>query len=380
MNKRRDEAVAVRGLENVIAGETSTSYVDGINGLLIYRGHDIRDLAENASFAEAVHLLWYGKLPTKQELETFRSRLIGEMRLPSQVLRMIELAPQGAHPMDVLRTAVSALAMFDPDSGNMTSEANERKRIRLFAQTITIVADLYRMREGLNVLSADPHMGVAENFLYMLRGTSPDTEERDAFELLLMLHLDHGFNASTFATRVTASTLADMHAAVTSGLGTLKGPLHGGANERAMELFDGLDTGDQVEAYVEGMLNDGQKIMGFGHRVYKVEDPRARLLREWARLLCHRADLQDLNEIGERAEQIVLQRKGIYPNVDFYSALVQHALGLPREFFTAVFAGARTAGWLAHIVEQYGDNRLIRPMSKYVGLWNQPVLPIDQRS
>ncbi len=378
MNRERDETGAVRGLENVIAGETSASYVDGVNGLLIYRGHDIRDLAENASFAEAVYLLWYGVLPNVKELETFRSRLIGEMRLPSQVLRMIELAPQGAHPMDVLRTAVSALAMFDPDSGNMTPEANERKRIRVFAQTITIIADLYRMRQGLNVLSADPRMSIAENFLYMLRGISPAAEEKDAFELLLMLHLDHGFNASTFASRVTASTLADMHAAVTSGLGTLKGPLHGGANERAMELFDELDAYDQVEAYIEGMLNEGQRIMGFGHRVYKVEDPRARLLRKWARLLCHRADLHGLNEIGERVEQIVLDRKGIYPNVDFYSALVQHALGLPREFFTAVFAGARTAGWLAHIVEQYNDNRLIRPMSKYVGQWNQTVLPIEK--
>lgn len=379
MDGKRDNSAAIRGLENVIAGETSTSYVDGINGLLIYRGRDIRDLAENASFTEAVHLLWYGDLPNAEALETFRRRLIGEMRLPSQVLRMIELAPQGAHPMDILRTAVSALAMFDPDSGNMTSEANERKRIRVLAQTITIIADLYRMRQGLSVLSADPRMSVAENFLYMLRGTCPAKEEKDAFELLLMLHLDHGFNASTFASRVTASTLADMHAAVTSGLGTLKGPLHGGANERAMELFDGVNAGDQVEAYIEGMLNDGHRIMGFGHRVYKVEDPRARLLRKWARLLCHRADLQNLNEIGERVEQIVLEQKGIYPNVDFYSALVQHALGLPREFFTAVFAGARTAGWLAHIVEQYADNRLIRPMSKYIGLWNQTVLPIERR-
>ncbi len=379
MSAERNEVTAIRGLENVIAGETSASYVDGVNGLLIYRGYDIRDLAENASFAEAVYLLWYGKLPNAEALETFRSRIIGEMRLPSQVVRMIELAPQGAHPMDVLRTAVSALAMFDPDRGNMSPEANERKRIRVFAQTITIIADLYRMRQGADLLSADPRMSVAENFLYMLRGTTPAKEEKQAFELLLMLHLDHGFNASTFACRVTASTLADMHAAVTSGLGTLKGPLHGGANERAMKLFDELDAGDQVEAYIEGMLNDGERIMGFGHRVYKVEDPRARLLRKWARLLCHRADLHDLNEIGERAEQIILERKGIYPNVDFYSALVQHALGLPREFFTAVFAGARTAGWLAHIVEQYDDNRLIRPMSKYVGAWDQHAHPIKER-
>ncbi len=379
-NRHVEKPVAFRGLESVVAGETSISYVDGVNGVLLYRGYDIHELAEKTSFAEAVFLLWYGELPNASELENFRARLVSEMRLPSQVLKMIELSPQGAHPMDVLRTAVSSLSMFDPDSGNLLREANERKCIRLLAQMITIIADMHRIRNHQPVLSADPTMSAGENFLYMLRGQYPDQDEKTAFEVLLTLLLDHGFNASTFAARVTASTLSDMHAAVASGLGALKGPLHGGANERVLKLFDHINHTDMVESYIEGMLNEGKRIMGFGHRVYKVEDPRARLLRQWAERLCHRFNMAKLHEIAQRVEEVVLQKKGIYPNVDFYSALVQHALGIPREYFTAIFAGARAAGWLAHIMEQYGDNRLIRPTSKYVGSWDQKVLPIDERS
>ena len=375
-----NNGAAIRGLENIAAGETSISFVDGANGLLMYRGHEIRDLAQNASFAEAVHLLWYGKLPGCSQLESFRARLVSEMRLPSQVLQLIELAPPSAHPMDILRTAVSSLSLFDPDRGEFGHEANERKQVRILAQTITAIAAIHRIRGGLPVLSADPQSSVGENFLYMLRGRTTAPDEKTAFELLLLLHLEHGFNASTFAVRVTASTLSDMHAAVASGLGALKGRLHGGANERVLMLFDEVEHPGEVEAYIDGMLNQGRRIMGFGHRVYKVEDPRARLLREWSERLCSRANLQHLNDIATHVEQIVLARKGIYPNVDFYSALVQHALGIPRDLFTAVFAGARTAGWLAHIVEQYVDNRLIRPLSQYVGLWHQQVLPIEQRS
>jgi len=379
VEERRREKAPVRGLEDVVAGETRISYVDGVNGMLIYSGYDVHDLAEKATFDEVVYLSWYGGLPDQAELESFRARLVGEMRLPSQVIRMIELAPGGAHPMDVLRTAVSALSMFDPDSGDLSPEANERELIRLLAQVMTIIADMHRVRHGKSVLSADPKLDIGDNFLYMFRGSEPDEEEKAAFDHLLLLHLDHGFNASTFAARVTASTLSDMHAALTSALGTLKGPLHGGANERVMQMLEEIDHVDMVDSYIEGMLNDGQRIMGFGHRVYKVEDPRARLLREWSERLCHRADMAHLYEISHRIEQVVLEKKGIYPNVDFYSATVQHALGIPRQYFTAIFSAARTAGWLAHVMEQYADNRLIRPTSRYVGGWNREVVPMEER-
>jgi citrate synthase len=370
---------AVRGLENVVAGDTRISTVDGTAGHLIYAGYEIRNLARNASFAEAVYLVWHGELPTQEELRAFRSRLVTEMRLPSQVIEMIKLAPPSAHPMDLLRTAVSALAMYDPDVEDRSTEACERKSVRLLAQTITIVADMHRIRHNLPVLSADLRMSLGANFLYLLRGRVPDEEERAAFDLLLLLHLEHGLNASTFATRVTASTLSNMHAALTGGLGTLKGKLHGGASERAIDIFNRIDDIDAIEDYIEGMLNEGKRIMGFGHRVYKVEDPRARLLREHARLLCHRADKAELGEIAERIEQVVLEKKGIYPNVDFYSAIVQHALGIPKSYFTAIFACARTAGWIAHIREQYGDNRLIRPTSNYVGPMGKTARPIAER-
>lgn len=377
--EKHEEKTPVRGLEDVVAGETRVSYVDGANGMLIYNGYDVRDLAENTTFDEVVYLSWYGKLPNRKELKSFRARLVGEMRLPSQVIDMIALAPPGAHPMDVLRTAVSALSMFDPDSDDLSAEAKERKMVRLLAQVMTIIADMHRVRNSQSVLSPDPQLDIGDNFLYMFRGKVPDEEEKKAFDQLLLLHLDHGFNASTFAARVTASTLSDMHAALTSALGTLKGSLHGGANERVLEMLHEIDDVEMVESYIQGMLNDGKRIMGFGHRVYKVEDPRARLLRVWSERLCNRADMSELYEISHRIEKVVMDKKGIYPNVDFYSATVQFALGIPGQYFTTIFAASRTAGWLAHVMEQHADNRLIRPTSRYIGGWNRQVVPIGER-
>jgi len=367
------DKTAVRGLEDVVAGETRISYVDGVNGMLIYNGYDIHDLADEVLFVDVVYLMWHGELPNEEQRGELRRQLISEMRLPSQVIQTIELAPAGAHPMDVLRTAVSALSMFDPDAGDMSPEANDRKSVRLMAQVMTIIADMYRVRTGQPVLSPDPQRDLAANFLYMFRGEPPDELEEEAFAHVLLLHADHGFNASTFAGRVTGSTLADMHAALCSALGALKGPLHGGANERVMYMLDQIDNVSEVESYIEGMLNDGQRIMGFGHRVYKVEDPRTKHLREWSEKLCERADMSELYEISHRIEQVVMEKKGIYPNVDFYSATVQHALGIPREYFTTIFAASRSAGWLGHIMEQYNDNRLIRPRSAYVGGWNRKI-------
>ncbi len=376
---QQDQKVVVRGLEGVVAAETNVSYVDGANGQLFYQGYNLDELAGRTSFAETIFLVWYGRLPNAKELKSFRSRLVSEMRLPTQVVRMIQLQPHGAHPMSVLRTIVSALGMFDPDAEDNSDEANERKALRLTAQVPTIIADLYRTRMGQPLLSPDPAMCFASNFLYMFRGTPVDEVEEKAFDLTMMLHVDHGMNASTFAGRVTCSTLSDMHSAVTSAIGTLKGPLHGGANERVMEMLDKIDNVGEVESYIDGMLNDKQKIMGFGHRVYKVEDPRARHLREMSSILCKRANVPHLFEISQRIEHVVHDRKGIYPNVDFYSATVQHALKIPKEYFTTIFAAARVPGWIAHIREQYADNRLIRPTSKYMGRFDKKWEPIEKR-
>lgn len=373
------EKVVLRGLEGVCAAETRVSYVDGVNGELYYSGYNIHDLAGKTSYEEVIYLLWYDKLPNKRELWEFRSRLVGEMRLPSQVIKAIELTPPSSHPMSVLRTSVSMLGHFDPDAQDNCGDANYRKAVRLVAEIPTIIADLHRVRTHQPVLSPDPSMGMAANFLYMLRGSAPDEEESRAMDLIMVLHADHGLNASTFASRVAASTETDMHSALTAAIGTLKGRLHGGANEKVMEMLFGIGGVEMVEDYIHGMLGDGQRIMGFGHRVYKTEDPRATHLRSVSERLCRRSDQGHLYDISHRIEQVVKAKKGIYPNVDFYSATVQHALGIPKEYFTPVFAASRTSGWIAHILEQYHDNRLIRPTSKYIGKYGREVVPLDQR-
>ena len=373
------ERIVVRGLERVIAGETRISDVDGFNGELFYSGYNIHELAGKISYEETIYLLWYNRLPNASEFSELRAKLISEMRLPSQIVEMMKLIPPNSHPMAVLRSIVSTLGLFDPDSEEITEAANRRKAIRILAQIPTIIADLHRLRKNKPVLSPDPGIGFAANFLYMLRGTLPDKEESNAIDLIMMLHADHGFNASTFTARVTASTLSDLHSAITSAIGSLKGPLHGGASQRVMEMLNQIDSIDEVEAYIEGMLNEKKRIMGFGHRVYKTEDPRAAHLRRIARHLCQRREQNKFYKIANKIEHTVKKEKGIYPNVDFYSAIAQHTLGIPKEYFTAVFAASRTAGWLAHIFEQYADNRLIRPTSKYTGKYNEKFVPIDKR-
>jgi citrate synthase len=380
MSELQNGKVPVRGLEDVVAADSSISYVDGVHGRLLYQGYDIQDLAGHATFAETVFLLWRGRLPTIAERDVFRSELVGEMRLPSQVLEMLKLTPPNSHPMAVLRTAVSMLANFDPDAEDNSSSANWRKAKRLVAQVPTIIADLHRIRSGMPVLSADPNYGVSANFLYMLRGTPPNALEQKVMELLMVLHADHELNASTFTARVIASTLADMHGALAGAIGALKGPLHGGANQRVMEMIMDIPDVNTVQAYIAGMLENKRRIMGFGHRVYRTEDPRARHLRLYSELLCEARNEKHLYDISRRIEEAVMEAKGIYPNVDFYSATVQHALGIPPEYFTAVFAASRTAGWIAHILEQYADNRLIRPTSRYVGPIDLTFVPIEERA
>ena len=380
MNEVKQEKVVVRGLENVAAAETRISYVDGVNGQLFYQGYNIHDIAEKVSYEEVVFLLWNAHLPTKDELSTFRSELVAGMRIPSQVVEMIKLTPPNSHPMSILRTAVSMLSIYDPDTEDIGGHGNLRKAIRLVAQIPTIIADLYRVRKRQPLLSPDPNFGIAANFLYMLRGTPPDELEQKVIDLVMVLHADHGFNASTFTARVIASTLSDMHSALVGGIGALKGPLHGGANQKVMKMLREIDNVDMVQAYIEGMLENKKRIMGFGHRVYRVEDPRARHLRKYSELLSERIGKRYLFEISHRIEKIVKDAKNIYPNVDFYSATVQNALGIPEDYYCTVFTAARSSGWIAHIMEQYGDNRLIRPTSKYIGEMGRSFIPIENRT
>ena len=301
------------------------------------------------------------------------------MRLPSQVVKMIELSPPNAHPMDVLRTAVSMLGMFDPDTDNNSQTANQRKAIRIVAQVPTIIAALNRVRLRQPVLSADPKLNLSGNFLYMMNGRKPKKNEQTVMNLVLVLLTDHGMNASTFASRVVSSTLAEMHSTVSAALSALKGPLHGGANQRVMEMLLQIDNIDEVKAYIDGMLADKKRIMGFGHRVYKVQDPRTDHLRKHSKLLYSQNKIGKLHQISQKVEQIVLQKKGIYPNVDYYLATVLFALGITKEYFTPVFAVARTVGWIAHIREQYSDNRLIRPSCIYEGKRGKIYIPINER-
>lgn len=380
-NVDTQEKQVIRGLEGVVAAETDISFVDGINANLYYKGYNIHEIAgHTTSYVEVVHLLLNGDLPTKEQLDGMRRSLVTEMRIPTQIIKMMEIMPPSSHPMDVLRTAVSALSYFDPDSTDNCPEASRRKGIRLIAQIPTLVASLYRIRNNMSILSPDPQLNMAENILYMFHGSKPDPQFARAMDIILLLHADHGLNASTFAARVTASTHADIHAAVTSALATLKGPLHGGANERVMKMLMKIKYVSEVEEYIESMLAQGQRVMGFGHRVYKKEDPRARHLRTMSEELCKLEQNEKFYDIAQKIESTVLSKKGIYPNVDFYSAVVQHALGIPPEFYTTIFAASRISGWVAHILEQYANNRLIRPTSKYTGEYDRKFLPIEERT
>ncbi|MBT4485652.1 MAG: citrate synthase [Candidatus Latescibacteria bacterium] len=380
-SKDDQEITVFRGLDGVVAAETDISFVDGIQGDLYYKGYNIHDIADNTiSYVEVVYLLLNGELPTIRQLRDFRRKAVSDMRVPTQVIKMMEIMPPSSHPMDVLRTAVSALSHFDSDAKDDSPKASRRKGIRLIAQIPTLVASLYRIRNNKNIVSPDPQMNMAENILYMFHGSIPEKNHSGAMDLLLLLHADHGLNASTFAARVAASTHADMHAAVTSALSTLKGPLHGGANERVMKMLRKINNVNEVEAYINSMLAQGQRVMGFGHRVYNKEDPRARHLRSMSKELCSPDENKKLHRISQKIEDIVMKAKGIYPNVDFYSATVQHAIGIPPEFYTALFASSRISGWVTHILDQYANNRLIRPTSKYIGKYNREFIPISERT
>jgi citrate synthase len=381
-----DDKEFAKGLEDVIAGESSICDVDGKNGKLIYRGYDIHDLAQNTTFEEVVYLLWNGVLPTTTQLETLKTELDAARPLPEGAMTLLRQFPKTATPMDALRTATSLLALYDPDEGDESMEANKRKALRVTAQMGTLVAAIDRLSKGKEPVAPKPGLSTAGNFLYQLTGKEPSETETHALDVALILHADHELNASTFAARVTVATLTDMYSAVTSAVGTLAGPLHGGANVNVMHLLEKIGTPDKADEIVSQMLADGKKIPGIGHRVYRALDPRAVSLREMSKQLAETTGDSKWYEISEKVQEAAdraLAAKGkttLKANVDFFSASVYHMLGIPDEQFTPVFAISRVAGWTAHILEQLGDNRLIRPRAIYTGPRDLKVTPIASRS
>jgi citrate synthase len=359
---------AHKGLEGVVATTSSICFIDGERGVLAYRGIDIHELADNSTFEETCYLLWFGKLPSRAELKELRERLAEERKLDASIIHRLNLAPKHALPMDVLRTIVSALSFYDPEEKNNDRAANIHKAIRLTSQIAMVVAAYDRIRKGKPVVEPDRSLSHAANFLLMLNGTSPSKTAERALDIALILHADHELNASTFAARVTAATLSDMHSAVTSAIGALKGPLHGGANEAVFKILMEIDRdgADPVE-YVKGMLGQKKKVPGFGHRVYHTEDPRATHLRTMSRDLGTSSGNPKWFEYSHKIEEFVKADKKLNANVDFYSASTYHTLGIDVDLFTPVFAVSRVSGWTAHIIEQLDDNRLIRPRADYVG-------------
>ncbi|MGC5324275.1 citrate synthase [Brevibacillus sp. SYSU BS000544] len=368
---------ATRGLEGVVAAQSSICSI--VDGVLSYGGIDVDELAENATFEEVVYLLWHGALPKRDQLEALKKELGANAAVPQEVIDSIRTYPKGVHPMAALRTAVSSLALYDAETQDMSSEANYRKAIRLVAQTPTIIAAFERIRKGLEVVQPNPSFTVAQNFLYMLTGQEPSATAVRAFDTALILHADHEFNASTFAARVTVATLTDMYSGVVSAIGTLKGPLHGGANEAVAKMLQEIGSYDRVESYVREALDNKVKIMGFGHRVYKDGDPRAKWLRQMSKELTKQIGREELYLMSTKIDEMVTSEKGLKPNVDFYSASVYISLGLESDLFTPIFAISRMSGWTAHIMEQYENNRLIRPRADYTGPVNKHFVPIDQR-
>jgi citrate synthase len=370
------------GLEDIVATSSSICYLDGERGVLAYCGYDIHDLARHATFEEVCYLLWHTRLPTRAELGDLESQLAASRQLPEPVLRLMRSLPAG-DGMDMLRTLTSALGHYDPDAADDSPRANARKAVRLTAQISSLVATMGRMMAGGGLIQPDPGLGHAANFLYMLTGERPSGLATRAFDVALILHADHELNASTFAARVAAATLTDMHSTIVAAIGTLKGPLHGGANADVMRLLLEIGpavTAEKVEEVVRAKLARKEKIPGFGHRVYRTEDPRATHLRQMSHDLGQRADQPMWYEMSQRIEALLKAEKNLNPNVDFYSASTYYALGIPIELFTPIFAVSRVSGWTAHVLEQYANNRLIRPRADYVGpAYPQRYTPVEAR-
>ncbi len=375
------------GLEGVVAAKSAICFIDGMAGRLVYRGYEIADLVENASFEETAYLLWDEKLPNRAQLNQFRKELGSAAKLPPHVVALLKAMPATTQPMDALRTAASALAATDPDLESNEADADRRKAVRLTAQLPTIVTTFHRLRGGNTPVDPDPGLSIAGNFLYMMNGGKrPDETLTRVMDGALVLHAEHGMNASTFAARVTAATLADLHAAITSACAALKGPLHGGANQDVMHLLLACGTPEGAEKKVRDMLANHEKIPGFGHRVYRTFDPRATFLRRMSKQLGEAAGNSKWYEMSERLIPILKDSpnsdgkpRNLNPNVDFFSASAYYTMGIPLDLFTPIFAIARVTGWSAHVMEQHRNNRIIRPTDDYVGPFGLKVEPIDQR-
>jgi citrate synthase len=379
LTEERKMSAVNLGLEDVVVGPSSICDVNGKTGQLIYRGYDIHDLVANTTFEEVIYLLWHDDLPNQAQLVELDKQLRANRKLPSEVVEFLKSVPSKASPMDMLRTAVSLLGLYDPDGRDNSLEASRRKALRLTAQIATIVATYHRIREKKEIVPPDPSLSHASNLLYMMRGEKPDDYMAKTMDVALILHADHEYNASTFAARVTIATLSDMYDAIVSAIGALSGPLHGGANEQVMLMLKEIGSEDRAEQWIKDALARKARIMGFGHRVYKTDDPRAVVLKEMSRELGERTGQPQWYRMSERVQSVVHQDKGLFPNVDFYSASTYYVMDIPIDLYTPIFAASRISGWSAHVLEQLENNRLIRPRSDYVGPRDKKVAPIDQR-
>jgi citrate synthase len=368
-----------KGLDGVVAAQTRLSDVRGDIGQLVYAGYDINELAGKVSYEEVIHLLHWNHLPNRRELAELKAVLVADRELPKGIVDILRIPPKDTPPMDVIRTAISALGCFDSDRDDSSYDGQRRKAMRLIAQIPIITAYFHRIRQGKELLPPNPQLGEAANFLYLIDGELPSAEKVNTLDLCYVLHADHGMNASTFSARVTIATLSDMYSAITSAIGTLKGPLHGGANEGVIKMLMDIGSLDKVDAYVEECLVQKKKIMGIGHRVYKTLDPRAPHLKRMAQTLSSKLGEPKWIQMSDRIAEIMLAKKHLQANVDFYSATVYYSLGIPTDLFTPIFAIARTSGWTAHVLEQLADNRLIRPQSQYVGPSGLQVKPVAER-
>lgn len=382
-NGRSAGSAVATGLRGVVAAASTIGDVNGEKGELIYQGVNIHDLATKSTFEEVVFLLWNGRLPKPAELDELKKNLGASYELPWQAIDLIkgmcERVPKGTDPMDMLRTVTSALAFFDEEKRDLSREASIRVATRLTARFPTIVAAIERARNHLEIVAPQPELNIATNFLYMMKGEMPDEFDAHVLDVALILQADHELNASTFTARVVAGTLADMYSAVTAALGALSGPLHGGANTAIMKILLEIDSVDRVEEYVTDALSKKKKIMGFGHAVYRTEDPRATHLRRFSKEMGERKGNSKWYEITAKLEAIMKREKNLLPNVDAYSASTYYMMGIPLDLYTPIFAISRISGWTAHILEQYADNKLIRPRAEYVGPRNVPYVPIDER-
>jgi citrate synthase len=368
----------IRGLRDVAACQTHLSFVDPL-GALYYVGYDLDRLIGRVNYEEVIHLLMFRKLPDEIELNAIRQKLLSEMQLPMQVIKNIKDSPTSAHPMQILRTSISKLGEYDEHQNEFSEAFNIDRAISLVAKVPTLVSAIYRIRNNEEIVQPKSEYSFSENFLYMFRGKPTDKIEKEAIDRYMILHADHGLNASTFAARVTASTLSDVYSSVTSAVGTLRGKLHGGASERVMHMLSDVDNVKDVEDYIQGLLFDGKKIMGFGHRIYTVNDPRSRHLRKISKILCQQINRTKLYYKARKIQNVVHNEKKIFPNVDFYAAIVLSAMDIPKEYFTLFFASSRITGWVSHILEQYSDSVLLRPTSRYVGAYGTKFVPIDRR-